>query len=194
MSSTFAFHARSVDTRVVRPPDLATQQSWNEDTQRYKCYLCNPVRIGFHTLAAINEHLASPEHKAKSYKCPHMACNLPFNTIGGLVQHIETRSCRCITDSKWWNTYLALPRGGNRPWGMADGTSLAVGHGVEETEEDSATLANLDTEDELALENFWVGRYFAMTGPDGSWVSEGDGYLLQAGFALLLVPNLDPPV
>lgn len=111
---------------------------------------------------------------------------MPFNTIGGLVQHIETRSCRCITDSKWWNTYLALPRGGNRPWGVADGTSLEAGRGVEETEEDSATLANLDTGDELALENFWVGRYFAMTGPDGSWVYEGNGYLLRAGFALLV--------
>lgn len=95
-----------------------------------------------------------------------------------------------MTDSKWWNTYLALPRGGNRPWGMADGESFAAGRGVEaedEIEEDSATLTNLDTEDELALEEFWVGRYFMMTGHDGSWVYEGYGFLSRAGFALLVL-------
>lgn len=51
-------------------------------------------------------------------------------------------------------------------------------------EEDSATLAELDAEDEMALEDFWVGRYFAMTGPDGKWDCEGDGFSTRIGVAL----------
>lgn len=72
---------------------------------------------------------------------------------------------------------------------MADGGSSAAGRDVEaedEIEEDSATLTNLDTEDELALEEFWVGRYFMVTGPGGSWDYEGYGFFSQAGFALFV--------
>lgn len=75
---------------------------------KYKCYLCNPVKLGFRTLPSLNAHLSDSEHRASRYKCPHTACRLPFKTIGGLLQHIETRKCRCMTDANWWNNYFTL--------------------------------------------------------------------------------------
>lgn len=181
-SRTTPFVPTSAVEHSARPRDLATQQSWNADTKRFKCYLCNPVRLGFHTLTSLNEHVASPEHKARRCKCPLATCNLPFYTIGGLVQHIETRSCRCIIDSRWWNTYLTLPRRNERPW---EDTSLAAGSDIEEELELEEDSSSVDTEDELALEDYWVGHYTTMTGPNGSWDSDGDTFITRAGLELL---------
>lgn len=116
-------------------PALATQQSFNTDTQYYKCYLCNPAKLGFRTLASLNEHLATSEHHAVNYKCPHTACHRPFKTIGGVLQHIETRGCRCISDANWWNSYFPRPT----------------------TEIASPTAQE-------GLEEYWVLRYAEMTG------------------------------
>lgn len=138
----------TVDLLPTPAPFIATPQSWNEHTRRYKCYLCNPVLLGFHTLARLNEHLADPDHQAKRYQCPHLACNLPFKTIEGLVQHIELRSCRCVTDSTWWNPYFALQ---DATWTVTE-------------------TAPAESRPELDLEEYWMRRYFEMTGHDGRWI------------------------
>ncbi|KAL0634680.1 hypothetical protein Q9L58_006406 [Maublancomyces gigas] len=90
---------RIFNTPISLSPSLAiaTRRSWDERTQVYKCYLCISDHVGFRTLDDLNHHLTSPAHETKRYKCPYVDCNLPFSTLGGLVQHIETRTCHCIT-------------------------------------------------------------------------------------------------
>lgn len=153
----------TVEVDRSQAPALATPQSWNPHTQRYKCFLCNPVKLGFQTLAELNKHLATPDHEAKRYKCPHNACDRPFNTIGGLVQHIETRSCNCMADSKWWNTYFALQaERGMKRWSVT---------------------ASPDLEEELDLEEYWMRLYVGMAGCNGRWDYE-DSLLRWAGLIL----------
>lgn len=133
-------------------PLIATQQSWNAQTGRFKCYLCNPVKLGFPTLTGLNEHLADPEHQAKRYQCPHLACNIPLDTIAGLVQHIELRSCRCMTDSKWWNSYFAI----HTTWA--------------EPQPVTAMSFPVRIQADLDLEEYQMRRYLEMTGFGGRWV------------------------
>lgn len=133
------------------PPFIASEQAWNRHTQRFQCYLCNPVKLGFHTLAGLNEHLADVDHQARRYKCPQLACNLPFKSIEGLVQHIELRSCRCMIDSTWWNSYFTIH------------DALEGGSAVTE-------IGTPTTFPEIDLEEYWIRRYFEMTGSDGRWI------------------------
>ncbi|KAJ7630173.1 hypothetical protein FB45DRAFT_914829 [Roridomyces roridus] len=66
----------------------ATHATWNGS--EYECYLCH---AGFRTLAALNQHLASPRHQEKIYVCPLNTCRAPFSTLSGLCQHIESERC-----------------------------------------------------------------------------------------------------
>ncbi|KZT26764.1 hypothetical protein NEOLEDRAFT_1177345 [Neolentinus lepideus HHB14362 ss-1] len=65
---------------------VATEAAWNGYCYEY--YFC-PCE--FQTLAALNQHLNSPAHEAKIYKCPH--CQIEFRCVSGLVQHVESEKC-----------------------------------------------------------------------------------------------------
>jgi len=66
----------------------ATEQSWNG--YHFECYLCGK---GFGRLYGLNNHLRSPVHEQKMYRCPGPACAKTYGTLSGLVQHIESESC-----------------------------------------------------------------------------------------------------
>jgi hypothetical protein len=72
------------DTRYV-----ATSRTWNGSA--FECYLCHKC---FRQLKDLNAHLASPVHTgAKMYHCPPRGCGVKFNTLSGLMRHIEDESC-----------------------------------------------------------------------------------------------------
>jgi len=77
---------------IYNPPTyIASDRAWNG--MAYECYLCHR---DFRTLVSLNAHLASPRHSSpaqKLYKCPNGGCANEFNTLSGLVQHIERGSC-----------------------------------------------------------------------------------------------------
>ena len=66
----------------------ATSRAWNG--MGYECYLCHKT---CRTLAALNQHLASPRHQDQMYICPLNTCRIRFRTLSGLCQHIESESC-----------------------------------------------------------------------------------------------------
>jgi hypothetical protein len=66
----------------------ATELSRNGDV--YECFLCNAT---FRTLAQLNQHLSSPRHEDKIYRCPKTDCKTEFVTLSGLCQHVEGGSC-----------------------------------------------------------------------------------------------------
>ncbi|KAJ6600946.1 hypothetical protein DFH09DRAFT_553692 [Mycena vulgaris] len=66
----------------------ATDAAWNGSA--YECYLCH---AGYRSLAALNQHLASPRHQDKIYMCPLSTCRQHFPTLSGLCQHIESERC-----------------------------------------------------------------------------------------------------
>jgi len=82
-----------ITTRLLTGGDstttfIATNASWNG--RAYQCYFCHAP---FRTLVDLNKHLASPRHQAKSYRCPLPTCRVPFSTLSGLCQHIESEAC-----------------------------------------------------------------------------------------------------
>ena len=66
----------------------ATERSWNGEA--YECFLCHST---FDTLARLNQHLQSPRHEDKIYRCPKSDCATKFVTLSGLCQHVEGGSC-----------------------------------------------------------------------------------------------------
>ncbi|KAK7026332.1 hypothetical protein R3P38DRAFT_2949282 [Favolaschia claudopus] len=66
----------------------ASERAWNG--YAYECYLCH---ADYRTLAALNQHLASPRHQDKIYVCPLSSCRVQFTTLSGLCQHIESERC-----------------------------------------------------------------------------------------------------
>jgi len=66
----------------------ATDRSWNG--RAYECFLCDAE---FNTLARLNQHLQSPRHEDKIYRCPKPDCRVEFVTLSGLCQHVEGGSC-----------------------------------------------------------------------------------------------------
>jgi hypothetical protein len=66
----------------------ATGRSWNG--YAYQCFLCNRT---FDTLARLNQHLQSPVHQDKIYRCPKSDCRIEFVALSGLCQHVEGGSC-----------------------------------------------------------------------------------------------------
>jgi len=66
----------------------ATDRSWNG--YAYECFLCNRT---FDTLVRLNQHLKSPFHEDRIYRCPKSDCRIEFVTLSGLCQHVEGGSC-----------------------------------------------------------------------------------------------------
>lgn len=66
----------------------ATQRCWNGCA--YECYLCNRK---FTQLQHLNQHLNSPRHEEKLYRCPREDCGKEFSTLSAIMQHVESQSC-----------------------------------------------------------------------------------------------------
>ncbi|KAI0249122.1 hypothetical protein BJV78DRAFT_1276310 [Lactifluus subvellereus] len=66
----------------------ATDLSWNGEA--YECFLCNST---FRTLESLNQHLQSPRHESKIYRCPKLDCDIQFVALSALCQHVEAGSC-----------------------------------------------------------------------------------------------------
>ncbi|KAG6917371.1 hypothetical protein DXG01_002746 [Tephrocybe rancida] len=66
----------------------ASSVAWNGAA--WECYLCHGT---FRSLAALNQHLASPRHQDKIYLCPATQCRIKFTTLSALCQHIESEKC-----------------------------------------------------------------------------------------------------
>ncbi|KAI0325435.1 hypothetical protein GY45DRAFT_1364490 [Cubamyces sp. BRFM 1775] len=68
----------------------ATERSWNG--AGYECYLCHRT---YRTLPALNQHLRSPAHEDKLYRCPRglYGCGTEFSTLSAFCQHVESGRC-----------------------------------------------------------------------------------------------------
>ena len=68
----------------------ATARAWNGE--RYECYLCHRT---FAALLDLNQHLNSPAHAQKAYRCPGAwrGCGATFKTLSGFCQHVESEQC-----------------------------------------------------------------------------------------------------
>ncbi|KAI0743101.1 hypothetical protein C8Q80DRAFT_1108110 [Daedaleopsis nitida] len=68
----------------------ATEHAWNG--AGYECYLCHRT---YGSLNALNQHLKSPAHAEKLYRCPAggYGCGAEFGTLSGLWQHMESERC-----------------------------------------------------------------------------------------------------
>ncbi|KAJ8085023.1 hypothetical protein PM082_003800 [Marasmius tenuissimus] len=61
------------------------------DGSAYQCPYCEDT---FSTAAALRQHLASPRHEAKVYRCPSSACTSDgFTALSALRQHIDSETC-----------------------------------------------------------------------------------------------------
>ncbi|GAP91258.1 putative zinc finger protein [Rosellinia necatrix] len=68
----------------------ATEHTWNG--YYYECYLCHRA---FKSLKSLNQHLQSPTHQQKLYRCPnHSGCGKEFTSLAGLCNHLESESCQ----------------------------------------------------------------------------------------------------
>ncbi|KAI0294628.1 hypothetical protein B0F90DRAFT_1811632 [Multifurca ochricompacta] len=86
----------------------ATERSWNGEA--YECFLCNST---FKTLERLNQHLQSPRHEDKIYRCPKQDCRTEFVTLSGLCQHVEGGSCGVRMFKQVQNVMESLTRGFN---------------------------------------------------------------------------------
>ncbi|KAI0341149.1 hypothetical protein BDW22DRAFT_1421202 [Trametopsis cervina] len=68
----------------------ATVEAWNG--YAYECYLCHKT---FRALSALNNHLGSPAHADKIYRCPEQfnGCDTHFKTLSALLHHVERSEC-----------------------------------------------------------------------------------------------------
>lgn len=66
----------------------ATNKSWNG--YFFECYICHRL---FDQLNGLNQHLNSPIHKSKLYKCLNRVCNGEFTSLAGLFSHLESEGC-----------------------------------------------------------------------------------------------------
>jgi hypothetical protein len=69
--------------------------------QALRCPMCPSKRAEFLTLHSLQQHMQSPAHSPKVYKCPSLGQELDmithsirFSTLGGLCQHLESDSCK----------------------------------------------------------------------------------------------------
>jgi hypothetical protein len=86
----------------------ATARSWNGSA--YECFLCNST---FDTLARLNQHLQSPRHEDRIYRCPKTDCLTEFVTLSGLCQHVEGGSCGVMMFRRVRDVMDGLTRGFN---------------------------------------------------------------------------------
>ncbi|KAF4630250.1 hypothetical protein G7Y89_g7885 [Cudoniella acicularis] len=71
-----------------RVETIATSRAWNGSG--FECYLCTKQ---FNSLHSLNNHLKSPAHEQKIYRCPNRQCGREYKLLSGLVQHVESESC-----------------------------------------------------------------------------------------------------
>ena len=78
------------DTQPSLVTTVATKRSWNG--QAYECFLCHRE---FRSLNALNQHLASPVHEEKMYRCPlgYAGCGAEFKALSTLCRHVEHGTC-----------------------------------------------------------------------------------------------------
>ncbi|EFE44949.1 hypothetical protein TRV_00323 [Trichophyton verrucosum HKI 0517] len=71
----------------------ATDQAFNGSS--WQCYLCPSC---FKTRHGLNQHLNSPVHKQKVYRCPNdrSQCGKEFVTLAALFHHLESESCSVV--------------------------------------------------------------------------------------------------
>ncbi|KAI0087482.1 hypothetical protein BDY19DRAFT_892782, partial [Irpex rosettiformis] len=76
------------DSNIVKT--RATERAWNG--HRYECFVCHKE---FGALSALNDHLNSPVHADKIFRCPtrYNGCNQEFKTLSGLLSHVERSEC-----------------------------------------------------------------------------------------------------
>ncbi|TFK75430.1 hypothetical protein BDN72DRAFT_758127 [Pluteus cervinus] len=79
----------SLQTPLPLVAYIATQASFNGTS--YECNLC---RAEFETLRALNAHLSSAAHDRVEFKCPGEKCKKKTSLVSGLIQHIESGTCR----------------------------------------------------------------------------------------------------
>lgn len=84
-------------------PTWATERSWNGSM--YECFLCHRE---CRTLDALNQHLASPAHEEKMYRCPrgYSGCGTEFKTLSALCQHVESEMCNIRRFNRKIQNYL----------------------------------------------------------------------------------------
>lgn len=102
--------------RLIRGPGIystttttmwATDLSWNGDA--YECFLCHKE---FDALNHLNQHLASPKHQDKIYRCPNQGrCGVEFTTLSALTQHVERDKCGVQRFRAVQDAMAALSRG-----------------------------------------------------------------------------------
>jgi len=66
----------------------ATERSWNGVA--FECFLCHST---YRKLYALNQHLKSPAHDQRIYRCPKFDCRVEFSALSALCQHVERGSC-----------------------------------------------------------------------------------------------------
>jgi hypothetical protein len=76
----------------------------------YECFLCHST---FKTLDRLNQHLQSPRHDQKIYKCPKPDCHVEFVALSALCQHVERGSCGVRMFRQVQNAMESLTRGFN---------------------------------------------------------------------------------
>ncbi|KAI8938682.1 hypothetical protein NX059_004549 [Plenodomus lindquistii] len=74
---------------------IATNATWNGFN--FECYLCHRK---YGTLQALNQHLNSPAHSEKLYRCPNRNCNGQFPRLASLFNHLESGSCNFVRFEK----------------------------------------------------------------------------------------------
>jgi hypothetical protein len=71
-------------------PLVAGPDHYNYITQRYECPECDK---SFDQFGGLRHHMFSPVHSLLAIKCPNTVCGAKFNSISGLLQHMESRPC-----------------------------------------------------------------------------------------------------
>jgi hypothetical protein len=94
------------------PPPLT--MTWATNLSRngsvFECFLCHGT---YGTLAQLNQHLQSPFHLERIYRCPKSDCRVEFSTLSGLCQHVEGGSCGVRMFRQVRNTMETFTRGFN---------------------------------------------------------------------------------
>lgn len=89
------------------PPSIPTTGSSFDVTESKTvaalfCPLCPADRKAFHSIQALQMHLASPKHAPKAFHCPTILVSTTkrgdklrrFKTLSGLTQHLESGACK----------------------------------------------------------------------------------------------------
>ncbi|TFY58714.1 hypothetical protein EVJ58_g6247 [Rhodofomes roseus] len=81
----------------------ATDLAWNGSA--FECFLCHHE---YRSLQALNQHLASPAHEERMYRCPrgYSGCGAEFSTLSALCQHVESERCDIRRFNSQMQNYL----------------------------------------------------------------------------------------